>query len=917
MNLIKKLLRAYRGTRHKDRIFKQAMLILRQEGIGGLKRAINGTYENDVKQRMDLYQFQQSEGFPKDLVKISVLFIVFVEDINIDCKETLMSIGQLQNINKREVVLAPRGYQCAQQDKVLEFDEDWNIHVKNLMDSETCDYVFFIKNGDVVAPNMAYEFWGNISKECLPLLYSDECIGKGVGKTYMLKAKYSLYEWLVQGEMGRAVAFPRELVLPLFEKAVTDTADSLIFSLSMLAAFKAQVKHVEKVLLLRQDKTIITDARVKFINGYLQDIHCALRVVNRENQITLIGIAAKRKYSIILNDTGAFIEAVDDIVKKTQYVEWEIISITSDADNYKAAQTLYAGDKRICVLHVEGNFSERNNVGANHANGDILVFYDSANRVSDETWLYQLDKMFAFEYIAAVSPKVIRPENTLKYAGILSGGFGFTPILFNGDENVFVEGRNDPAFRSREVTILSATCTAVRREIFEKVGGFDSQNTPQKFSNAALSYEIARLGYACFYCAEVTIVSYSQNWYDSFYDQSEKGVSLHLLKKYAGELSEDLTFTDTMKRQYLRGVPLDYKIYGRNSDEKKNILMVSHDSLIGGATIALEYAAKVLQNGGYYVLFLLPGHGGIEEELKKDEVSYMIDSTVINSTKWLDYAQDFDLVFLNTIVMGNKVSELMDCNKEIFWWIHEASEYYQSNKYKVDANYNKLHVYCVGQLALNNFKKNYKGIEPRILIYGVPDYNFGNDSTIAITVGEQVVFYSIGTIERRKGQDILVEAIRKLSDAKKKQCKFRFIGRPVQDDIFKAVSALQMDYPEMVEIVGTVNREKMMDMYRQADCIICSSREDPMPIFVTESMLMNKATICSANTGSASLIKDGYNGYVYEDNDPAKLAKKIELVLEHPELLGDMGKHARETYKQYLSLEQFEKNIIEEIRGII
>lgn len=916
MKLIKKLLKAYRGTKHKDRIFKQAMLVLRKEGLGGLKRAINGAYENDVKQGMALYQFQQSEGFSSDFVERSVLFIVLAEDVNVDCEETLMSIGQLQNINKREVVLAPRGYQCAQQDKVIEFDGDWTVHLKNLLAFETCDYVFFIKNGDVVAPNMAYEFWGNVSQGCLPLLYSDECTGKGEGKVYMLKAKYSLYEWLIQGKMGRAVAFPRELILPLFEKAVTDTTDNLIFSLAMLAAFKAQVKHVEKVLLLRQDTTVITDARVKFINECLRDIHCELNAINSGNQVALIGMAAKRKYSIILNDTGALLEALDDIVKKTQYVETEIIAVTSNADNYKAAQALYAGDEKIRIFQAEGSFSEKNNIGAGHANGDILVFYDSANRVSDEAWLYQLDKMFAFEYIAAISPKIIRPENTIKYAGLLSGGFGFTPILFNGDENVCVEGWNDPVFRSREVSILSATCIAVKKEIFEKIGGFDSQNTPQKFSNAVLSYEIARLGYACFYCADVTLVSYSQNWYDSFYDQAEKGVSLHLLKKYAAELSEDLTFTDTMKRQYLRGVPQDFKIYGRKSSEKKNILMVSHDSLIGGATIALEYAAKLLQNQGYYVLFLLPGHGGIEEELKKDDVPYMIDSTVINSTKWLDYAQDFDLIFLNTIVMGNKVSELMDCNKEILWWIHEASEYYESNKYKIDANYDKLYVYCVGQLALNNFKRNYKGIEPKNLIYGVPDYNSANNSNTT-TVGEQLVFYSIGTIERRKGQDILVEAIKKLPDAKKKQCKFLFIGRPVQDDIFKAVSDLQMEYPEMVEIVGTVNREKMMDMYRQADCVICSSREDPMPIFVTESMLMNKATICSANTGSASLIKNGYNGYVYENNDPAQLAEKIELVLEHPELLEDMGKHARETYKQYLSLEQFEKNVIEEIRGII
>jgi glycosyltransferase involved in cell wall biosynthesis len=48
--------------------------------------------------------------------------------------------------------------------------------------------------------------------------------------------------------------------------------------------------------------------------------------------------------------------------------------------------------------------------------------------------------------------------------------------------------------------------------------------------------------------------------------------------------------------------------------------------------------------------------------------------------------------------------------------------------------------------------------------------------------------------------------------------------------------------------------------------LICASRDDPMPVVVTEAMMFSKVCICSENTGSANIIQDGNSGFVYKDN---------------------------------------------------
>ena len=355
---------------------------------------------------------------------------------------------------------------------------------------------------------------------------------------------------------------------------------------------------------------------------------------------------------------------------------------------------------------------------------------------------------------------------------------------------------------------------------------------------------------------------------------------------------------------------------------KSKILMISHDSLLGGATIVFQYAARALQKQGCYITWLAENEGAILEELKKDKIGYIIDPSFKNGDKWLNYASNFDLIICNTILLYPQVEQLKNAGKKVIWWIHEASDYYLGKRFSdfTDKYLKNLHVWCVGTYAEKMFSENFRGIPSQIMLYGVPDYANSEkhlQKNIINNSNHKMIFLSIGTIERRKGQDILIEAIREMPNQEREQCLFVFIGKAIQKEIYAELQKLAAEYPAAVIIKGTVDRNTLMQIYHEGDAVICTSREDPMPVFMTECLMQSRIAICSENTGTADIITDGYNGFVYHNNNVSELIEKILYVLKNRSKMQQVKRNARKTYETYFAMEVFEKKLWDYVHKVL
>ena len=179
----------------------------------------------------------------------------------------------------------------------------------------------------------------------------------------------------------------------------------------------------------------------------------------------------------------------------------------------------------------------------------------------------------------------------------------------------------------------------------------------------------------------------------------------------------------------------------------------------------------------------------------------------------------------------------------------------------------------------------------------------------------KIRFVTIGYIEWRKGQDLLIDAINQLPKELSENAEFILIGQNTSLMAKKLMERIVRF--NNVKITGTVSREEVHDFLEHSDMLICPSREDPMPTVCAEAMMHRIPCLVSDATGTSAYIKDGNDGLVFESGNVADLKDKIIWCIEHSDRLREMGVRAYEIYARIFSEKAFEGNLLKYVEEMI
>ncbi len=351
--------------------------------------------------------------------------------------------------------------------------------------------------------------------------------------------------------------------------------------------------------------------------------------------------------------------------------------------------------------------------------------------------------------------------------------------------------------------------------------------------------------------------------------------------------------------------------------QEKSILFVSHEFSLTGAPLILIPVINYLKKLGYYIAILSFKDGPLRNNFVKENIpTFVLNDIHENQALFLDLALKFSTIFCNTIDTYAAIDLLQGTNKEIIWWVHEGKcvEDLHIKIFKAQKNIRSLKDIlknCSGLYTVSNYSKSYLDKfcrNVKILKYGFED----SYKQQYINQTEKIVISMFGTIEERKGYDIIVKAIKTLPIEYKNRIELNIVGHDSQP--FAQELKKQVSKDNNINWHGFVSFEEKDKIYKETDVVVCISRDDPEPKVVAEGMMFAKPCLVSTNVGQKDLITDNYNGFVVETENISKLCEKLIWIIENREQLPEIGLRSREIYLNNYKIEQFESQLEELFR---
>jgi len=239
-----------------------------------------------------------------------------------------------------------------------------------------------------------------------------------------------------------------------------------------------------------EEKSGVPEIQARAVSAHLERLGLPARAVphaaipHRAVLEPANGSAPTPKVSIVVaaRGAGADLDRLRRSLERTEYPDFETIVVE------------------------EGTRAEAHNAGAAQASGEYLLFLAPDTEIVEPEWLSQLVLHASLPAVAAVGPKLVRPDGKVEQAGLAIGlRDPAAPMLAGVDAEG--DGYYGALPCSREVSGLSAECMLVARGDFEREGGFVELYAGE-YEDLDLCQRLARGGRKCVYAATATVLTH-------------------------------------------------------------------------------------------------------------------------------------------------------------------------------------------------------------------------------------------------------------------------------------------------------------------------------------------------------------------------------------------------------------------------
>lgn len=221
------------------------------------------------------------------------------------------------------------------------------------------------------------------------------------------------------------------------------------------------------------------------------------------------------------NEAKLLATCVDGILRLTSYKNLELLIVDNRSDDPDTLQYLerIAQDERITIIRDDGdfNFARLNNNAAKRARGSLLCFLNNDVQVTHADWLDEMVSNVTREDVGAVGARLLYPNGTVQHAGVILGIGGVADHMMKHLPATSV-GYFCRAILPQNLSAVTAACMLVKREAFERLGGFDQETFAVAYNDIDLCLRLRQAGYLIVYTPYAELIhheSVSRGYEDS------------------------------------------------------------------------------------------------------------------------------------------------------------------------------------------------------------------------------------------------------------------------------------------------------------------------------------------------------------------------------------------------------------------
>jgi GT2 family glycosyltransferase len=190
------------------------------------------------------------------------------------------------------------------------------------------------------------------------------------------------------------------------------------------------------------------------------------------------------------NNGALTAECLRHIWAHTEGVPYEVIVVDNGSHPSETAPLRPLQDQfRALFLSVNRFFGEGNNIGAEAARGDIILFLNNDVLVS-EGWLAPLLTAMGRPDVGAAGARLMFADGRVQETGASLRSDGSSVQFEKG-----MEAKDVPVDGEVDVDYCSAACLAIRTDLFRRVGGFDLCWEPAYYEDVDLCFKVRALGF--------------------------------------------------------------------------------------------------------------------------------------------------------------------------------------------------------------------------------------------------------------------------------------------------------------------------------------------------------------------------------------------------------------------------------------